>query len=103
MMDSIVDYQKSDKTSSVSGHKMVHRSWSFMRRSTAGCHLCVQWRDGYILWQALKDVKESHPVETVEYSMAQEIYHNPAFNWWVKAALNNKLGIISLFNKSNAR
>ena len=48
MIDSIVEYQKSDKALSVASQKVVHRDWSFMRRSTAGWHICVQWRYGLI-------------------------------------------------------
>ena len=34
MMDSILDYQKSNKALSLSSQKMVHRGWIFMRQST---------------------------------------------------------------------
>ena len=80
MVESIVDYWNKHKALSVSSQKVVHRGRSFMRRSTVGWQLCVQWRDGSASLQALKDLKESHPVETAEYAMAQEIYHEPEFN-----------------------
>ena len=35
--------------------------------------------------------------------MNQKIDHKPAFNWWVKAVLKNKLRIIPLFNKRTTR
>ena len=65
MMDSIVDYQKSNKALSVSSQRLVHRGRGFMWRSTMGWHLLFQWIDGSTLWQALKDLKESHQVEIV--------------------------------------
>ena len=34
--------------------------------------------------------------------MDQEIDHKPAYNWWVKAVLNNRLRIIYIVKKSNA-
>ena len=102
MMDSIVDHRKSDKALSVSSQNMVHRGWSFMWQSTVGWKLCVQWRYGLTSWQALKDLKESHTVETLEYAVAQEIDHEPAFNWWVKSSLKKRLRIISLVKKKNA-
>ena len=74
-----------------------------MWRFTVGWQLCVQWRDGSTPWQYIKDLKESHLVETAEYSVAQEIYHDPAFNWWVEAVLKKRLIIISLVNKRNPR
>ena len=35
-------------------------------------------------------MKEFHPVDTVEYFVAQEIDHNPEFNWWVNAVSKKK-------------
>ena len=103
MMDSIVDYRSSDKELSVSSKNMVHRGRSFMRGSTVGCKICIQWRYGSISWQDLKDMKESHILETAEYATDQEIDHNPSFNCWVKAILKKILRTISLVNKRNSR
>ena len=50
-----------------------------------------------------KMTKKSHPVETAEYAVAQEIYHEPTFNWWVNAALKKRLRIISPVKKRSAR
>ena len=96
MMDSIVDYQKSDKAISVTNQKVLHRGWRFMPRSTFGWQLCVQFIDGLTSWQALKYFKESHSVETAEYDVAEEIYHAPEFNLWVNTVLKIWLRIISL-------
>ena len=96
MMESILDYRKSNKALSVSSQKGVHRGRSFMWRSTVVWQICVQWRDGSTSWQALKDLKESHPVETAEYALAQEIDNELAFNWWVKGVLKNILRVLSL-------
>ena len=49
-------------------------------------------------------MKNSHPIKTVEYAIAQEIDHEPGFNWWVNAVLNKRESIISLVKKrGNAR
>ena len=69
MMDSIVDYQKSDKALSVASKKVVHRGWSFMQRSTVGWQLCIQCRYGLTPCQSPKDLKGSHLVETSKYDM----------------------------------
>ena len=45
MMDSILDYHKSDKAILVFNQKVVHIVWSFMRQSTVRWQLCVQWRN----------------------------------------------------------
>ena len=57
IMDSILDYQKSNKAILVSSQKVLHRGQSFMRRSTVGWHLCVQWRYGSTSWKYLNYLK----------------------------------------------
>ena len=99
IMDSIVDYWKSDKDILVSSQKVVHTGQSFMRKSTVIWYLCVQWRDGSTSWQALKYLKESHPVETSDYVVAKEIYHKSAFNFWVKSVMKKRLSIIYIVKK----
>ena len=63
MIDSIVNYHKSNKAISVSSQKVVHRDQSFMCRSTVGWQICIQWKEGSTAWQDIKDMKESHPVD----------------------------------------
>ena len=96
MVDLIVDYRNNYKAITVPDQKVVHRGRRFMRRSNVGCQMCVQWRDSSTTWKALKDIKESHPIERAEYVVDQEIYHKLSINWWVNAVLNNMLRIISL-------
>ena len=51
------------------------------RRTMKGWKLLVQWRDGTTNWIPLKDLKESNPVETAEYAVANKIADKPAFCW----------------------
>ena len=74
-----------------------------MRRSTAGWQVCAQWKDGSSSWQKLSDFKESHPVETAEYAVAQGLEQEPAFNWWVPHVLKKRERIISLVRQREAR
>ena len=46
--------------------------------------------DGSTSWQEIKDRKDLHPVDTVEYAVDQEIDHKPEFNWWVNAVSKKK-------------
>ena len=101
MMDSIVDYHKSDEAISVSNQKLVHKCWSFMQRSTVIWHICVEWRDGSTTWKSLKNFKESHTLKTAEYAVSQKIYHEPEFNWLVKVVFKERLRIIYLFKNRN--
>jgi hypothetical protein len=50
-----------------------------LRMSTVGWKLLVQWRDGSESWIPLKDMKESHPVETAEFAKAWGIDDEVAF------------------------
>ncbi len=64
------------------------------RETTKGCEILVQWKDGSTTWVALKDMKNSYPVQLAECSMQRRIAGEPAFAWWVKHALSKKNRII---------
>ena len=58
--------------------------------TTKGWQLQVQWENGETSWIALKDIKESNPVETAEYAVNKNIDDEPAFAWWVQSALKRR-------------
>jgi hypothetical protein len=60
------------------------------RWTTKGWHLLVEWKDGGSDWIPLKDMKESFPVQTAEYAVANKIAEQPAFAWWVRHALRTR-------------
>jgi hypothetical protein len=74
-----------------------------MKCSTIGWQVCCQWKDGSTSWEALANLKESHPLETAEYAVTQGIDHEPAFNWWVPHVLKKRDRIISLVCKRTTR
>jgi hypothetical protein len=55
----------------------------------------VQWKDGSIRWEKLKDLKASNPVEVAEYAVANRLVEEPAFKWWVPHVLQRRNRIIS--------
>ena len=63
--------------------------------TTKGQELCVNWKDGSSNWVALKDLKESYPIELAQYSINNNIDHHPAFAWWVPYVEKKKKIIIS--------
>jgi Reverse transcriptase (RNA-dependent DNA polymerase) len=73
-----------------------------IRKTTEGWMFLVQWKDGSQLWVPLKDMKESHPVETAEYAKARGLEKKPAFAWWVPYTLRKRDCIISAV-KTRAR
>jgi hypothetical protein len=62
--------------------------------TTKGWKLLVEWRDGTTDWLPLKDLKESYPVQVVEYAVANKIAEQPAFAWWVPYVLRKRERII---------
>ena len=70
-----------------------------MRKTTAGWHLCVLWKDGSTSWEWLADLKESYPVQVAEYAVAQGLDHEPAFAWWGLYVLKKCNRIIAAIQK----
>ena len=104
MFDSIVDYRKSTTALCKADQTAVRQDGrTFMRRSTKGWQLCVQWKDGSTSWEKLVDMKESHPIECAEYAVSQDIADEPTFNWWVPRILKKRNLIISKVKARNAR
>jgi hypothetical protein len=62
--------------------------------TTMGWKLLVEWKDGTMDWLPLKDLKESYPVQVVEYAVVNKIADQPAFAWWVKHILQKQERII---------
>ena len=57
--------------------------------------MCANWKDGTSTWERLADLKESNPIELVEYALAQDTSYQPAFDWWVHFTLKKRQSIIS--------
>ena len=104
LFDSIVDYKR-DSTAMSKNDQAARKAdgRTYMRRSTVGWKLCIQWKDGSTSWERLADLKETHPTEVAEYAVAQDIADAPAFNWWVPHVLKKREAIISLVKQRNAR
>ena len=72
---------------------------TFDRRLERFC----QWKDGSTSWTKLSDLKELHPIETSEYTIAQGIDGYPTINWWATHVIKKRAHIISLEKKRSAR
>jgi hypothetical protein len=46
-------------------------------------------------WVALKDIKNSFPIEAAEYAVANKVSGEPAFAWWCDKMLKTHNRIIS--------
>ena len=54
-----------------------------------------RWKDGGTDWVALKDVKESYPVQVPEYAVLARISEEPALAWWASSVLKKRNRIIA--------
>jgi hypothetical protein len=62
---------------------------------TKGWETLVQWKDGSTTWVALKDMKESYPLQLIaEYPVLNRIAEEPSFAWWVSYALKKRNRLI---------
>ena len=64
-------------------------------RTTKGWELCVEWRDGSTDWIALKDLKNTYPVELARYAQTANLTDEPAFAWWVPYTLKKQQRILA--------
>ena len=80
LLDSHIDFRRSTTTLCYDDQKVTANVRTHYRRSTAGWQICCQWKDGSTSWCKLSDLKESHPIETSEYAVAQGLDGEPAFN-----------------------
>ena len=53
------------------------------KRTTRGWEFCVQWKGGATEWVALKDLKDTYPVQLADYAKSFGIEDEPALAWWV--------------------
>ena len=84
--------EKDDKYINVNGRQS-------MRKTPKGWHLCVKWEDRTTRWERLADVKESNPVQVVEYAKSNGLKDEAAFAWWVPFTLKKRDRIIAAVNK----
>ena len=62
VFDSIVEFRRSTTALCYADQKFFKADRRyFMRRTTAGWHLCVHWKDGSTSWEKLSELKESQP------------------------------------------
>jgi hypothetical protein len=85
----IVDHRKGEGAVSPERAHYTNKHGQKVLRPTTkeGWDLLVEWKDGFTSWLPLKDLKNSNPVETAEYAIANKISDEPAFAWWVRNVL----------------
>ena len=97
MINAIIDYDRDDSVTvpKLDGYVVTKRIQCCPRKSTQGWKILVQFSDESETWIPLKDMKESHPVETAEFDKARNIDDGAAFSLWVPYTLRKIYVIIS--------
>jgi hypothetical protein len=94
-MDSIIDHKKTKDAVYESNTLQVSYNGNISPwHTTKGWKFFILWKDGSTSWEALKDLKESLPVQVAEYAVQHHLDHLPAFNWWVNETLKRRARII---------
>ena len=100
VMDEIVDH-RSDETAvgRKDGTIKGPNGTTQPRKTTKGWDLCVKWKDGSTEWVPLKELKESNPIQLVEYARANQLENEPAFVWWVPWTIRKRNRILKAMKK----
>ena len=64
-------------------------------RTTKDWDTYVRWKDRSIDWIALKDFKDSYPIELAEYAVTNNIDKEAAFSLWIPFVIKKRHCIIS--------
>jgi hypothetical protein len=64
-------------------------------RTAKGWEINIQWRDGSTTWNALKDIKDSRPLQMAEHATDNGLALKPAFRWWMPHVLKKRDIIIA--------
>jgi hypothetical protein len=99
LMDGIVGHKTDGNAVEPADMYIKHGSNKQVWKTTVGWHLCVEWKNGSTSWERLADLKESNPVEFVEYAIGKNLQDKPAFVWWVPHVLKKRHRIIASVTK----
>ena len=80
LLDSIADY-RTDGTELKQQESIIISKNGGRRRkeTTKGWEILLQWKDGSSTWEAMKDIKQSYPVDLAEFAIQKGIAEEPAF------------------------
>ena len=81
LLDEIIDHSVNDEAITMENAYYTVGNTKRLKRTTKGWDIYVQWKDGSTDWIALKDLKDSYPVELTDYAINNGIHQQPAFAW----------------------
>ena len=84
LLQEITDHRKSAIAVKIDDKYVISKTGrKSLRQTTKGWDFLCLWKDGSSTWAPLKDLKESNPVDIVEYVVRNRISEEAAFAWWV--------------------
>ena len=99
LLEAIVDHKFNDDAVKFNDRFVYVNGRRYPRKTTKGVLMLCQFKDGSTAWKQLADLKESHPIEVVEYAVSRGIDHEAAFAWWAPYVLKRRNRIIAAVNK----
>lgn len=99
LLDAIVDHRTDGNEIQHADRFVTKGGRQYLKKTTKGWDLCVEWKDKSTSWERLSDLKESFPIEVAEYAVANGIDGMPAFAWWAPYVLKKRDRIIKAVNK----
>ena len=95
LMDEIIDHRvDGTEVKQIDAFVTTSSGTKRRRQTTKGWEHLVRWKDGSTLWVALKDLKQSNPVEVAEYAVGAKLSGEPAFAWWTHWVLKKRNRIV---------
>ena len=96
LMDEIIGHRSNEQALKRQDAFIITKAGTRRRKeATKGWELLIRWKDGGTDWVALKDIKESYPVQVAEYAISAHISEEPAFAWWASSVLRKRNRIIA--------
>ncbi len=95
LLDEMMDHHTNNKAvPKGDGYFVTAQGTRRRKRTTKGWELLTCWKGGSSNWIALKDIKQSYPVEVAEYAINNKIENLPAFAWWVPYVVKHRNRIL---------
>jgi hypothetical protein len=79
LMEGIVDHRNDGHTVTHDDVNIKHWSNIQVRKTMISWHLCVEWKDGTTSWERLAYIKQSNPMDVVDYAASKELKDEPDF------------------------
>ncbi len=93
LLSEIIDHEEDKAQTQVATGRYTTRGWRFL----------VNWKDGSTSYVPLREMKNTYPIETTDYAMANRLEKEPAFVWWVPYVLKKRKCIISKLKRGKTK